>query len=246
MQGVIKVFFCFICTVLLFSNTPAQNTKEDSLRRIASINTIDTVVVDANRELSNLLQEDKPDEAIHFGLIALNKSKQLQDQVRIAQAHQSVGVSYDYKGNLDSCLYYLNQSLLAFKTVGKKANQSHVISDIAIAYYFRGNYELALRNHFRSLELRKQLGEAKYLAVSYLNIGLVYRSKKDYANAIKFYKQSYDIKKTFNDETGMLNCLINMGASFQSQGIFDSAYFYGLQALQLATKLKSKVDIERK
>ena len=233
------LFLVLIFPAVIFS----QTSKEDSLKKIASSEKVDTGIIDANKQLSNLYQEDKPDEAIYYGLRTLNKARQLKDDFRMGKAYQGIGVCYDYKGNLDSCLYYLEEALTIFKKINRKDYQSHTLTDKALAYYYRGNYELALRSHLEALELRKQFGENKFIAQSYLNLGLVYRSRKDYANAIKFYTQSYNIKKIINDEQGMLNTLINIGAANQSYGKFDSAYAYGLQALQLATKLNKPKDI---
>ncbi|MEO7309358.1 MAG: histidine kinase dimerization/phosphoacceptor domain -containing protein [Chitinophagaceae bacterium] len=221
----------------------SQNHTIDSLKTIAQKNTADTAVIDANKQLSILLQEDDTKESIRYGFIALEKAKQLNDKFRIAHSYKTIGIAYDIKGNLDSCLLNLNEALAIFKTIDRKDYQSHTLTDKALAYYYRGNYELALRNHLAALDLRKDAGNEKYVAQSYNNIGLVYRSKKDYANAVKFYKQSYAIKAAIIDEPGMLNTLINIGAAYQSNGQFDSAYSYGLKGLQLATKINAADDI---
>jgi len=221
----------------------AQQTNLDSLKLIAQKNTVDTAVIDANKQLSILLQEDDTNESIRYGFIALDKAKQLNDKFRMAHSYKTIGIAYDIKGNLDSCLHNLNEALAIFKAIDRKDYQSHTLTDKALAYYYRGNYELALRNHLAALDLRKQSGSEKYVAQSYNNIGLVYRSKKDYDNAVKFYKQSYGLKAANNDEAGMLNTLINIGAAYQSNGQFDSAYSYGLKGLQLANKIKAAEDI---
>ncbi len=242
-----KLFFSLL--IILFSEaifSPccfSQDAEQDSLKQIAGKNLVDTNVIDANKQLSFLLQEDQPDEAIRYGLIALNKSKQLNDKFRTAQSYKSIGIAYDIKGNLDSCLLNLNEAQKIFESIKRKDYQSHTLTDKAMAYYYKGNYELALRNHLVALQLRNELGNNKFIAMSYLNIGLVYRSRKDYINAINFYKKSYELKETIKDEKGMLNCLINIGAAYQTNGQFDSAYYYGLKGLQQAKKINAAADI---
>ena len=237
-----KLSFLFL--ILIFPNVIfSQTSKEDSLKKIISIGKTDTGTIDANKLLSVMVQEDKPDNAIQYGLVALSKAKILKDKFRIGQAYMAIGVAYDYKGNLDSCLYNLNEASAMFKDINRTDFLANSISNKALAYYYRGNYQMALQNNLEALKLRKQVGDVKNIAKCYLNIGLVYRSRKDYPNAIKFYKQSYDIKKTIVDEQGMLNCLINIGAAFQSYNKFDSAYIYGLQALQLAVLLNKQEDV---
>lgn len=242
-----KFFFVFLIILSSEAIFPllcfSQDSERDSLKQIAEKKIVDTNVIDANKQLSFLLQEDQPDEAIRYGLIALNKSKQLNDKFRTAQSYKSIGIAYDIKGNLDSCLINLNEALSIFSIIKRTDYQSHTLTDKAMAYYYRGNYELALRNHLAALQLRTEMGNNKFIAMSYLNIGLVYRSRKDYANAIKFYKKSYELKEDIKDEKGMLNCLINIGAAYQTNGQFDSAYYYGLKGLQQAKKINSPDDI---
>ena len=237
------LFFTCILLRIAFSAYAQDVTRIDSLKKIATLATIDTATIDANKQLSIEYQEDNPDLAIQYGMIAANKSGILKDQFRLAQSYKLTGIAYDYEGNVDSCLHYLREALALFTTISRKDYESHTLTDIAMAYYYRGNYELALRNHLSALEKRKQFGEPKFIAQSYLNIGLVYRSRKDYENSIKFYKQSFEIKKQIQDEPGMLNTLLNIGAAFQTEGNFDSAYVYSLKALVLATELNKVKDI---
>ena len=96
--------------IIIFS----QSAKEDSLKKIAASEKVDTATIDANKLLSIMVQEDKPDDAIHYGFVALYKAKILNDKFRTGQAYMAIGVGYDYKGNLDSCLYYLSEASGSF------------------------------------------------------------------------------------------------------------------------------------
>lgn len=236
----ISIFFFLLFTCCILH---AQKTKQDSLKITVAANKVDTLTIDANKQLSFFYQEDDPGLAIEYGLVAYQKSLLINDSFRTAQSSKAIGIAYDIKGNLDSALFYLKQALVIFTQIKRTDYQSHTLTDIAMAYYYKGNYELALRNHQAALQLRKALENNKFIAQSLLNIGLVYRSRKDYANAIKFYKQSYQIKKTVGDSTGMLNSLINTGAAFQSNGQFDSSYKYAYTSLQLAKTLASYDDV---
>ncbi|MES2772882.1 MAG: histidine kinase dimerization/phosphoacceptor domain -containing protein [Bacteroidota bacterium] len=221
----------------------SQNPVQDSLKLVANRGTVDTSVIDANKQLSILLQDDEPAESIRYGVVALEKATAINDKFRMAHAHKAIGIAYDIKGDLDSCLLNLNKALEIFKSIGRADYQSHTMTDKAFAYYYRGNYELTLRYHLAALQLRKELQLDKFIAQSYNNIGLVYRSRKDYTNAIKFYKQSYELKERVKDETGMLNSLINIGAAYQTSGQFDSAYQNGMKGLALAKKLQATDDV---
>jgi len=228
---------------LLSLSAKSQNHELDSLRNVLIISKTDSLLFDANRLIATRLWESDPDSAILFGQNALEIARRINDPSKIAMGFQSIGVAYDYKDNLDSCLFFLNEGLAVYKAARNEEGASHILSDIAIAYYFRGNYELALRNHFAALDLRQKTRNKRFIAVSYNNIGLVYRSRKEYKNAAAYYQKSLILKKEINDEQGVLNSLINTGSAFQSQGKYDSALFYADESLKQAIKLNADNDI---
>jgi len=215
----------------------------DSLKTSLQLSLPDTTRFQVLLKLTTTYWELNVDSSIKYGQQNLVFSKGLNDFFYIGQASKSIGVAYDYKGNMDSCLMYLQEALQNFKRSRHPENESHVLSDMAIAWYYRGNYELALRNHLEALKLRQAFGDPKFIAISYNNLGLVYRSKKEYTKAISYYKQSVALKEKVHDEMGVMNTYMNIGSAFQSSAQFDSAYHYGNQALTLARKLNSKSDI---
>src|SRR5437868_9827290 len=118
--------------------------------------------------------DDHTDSALTLAVKALRIAQQEKNQALEADCYKTMGVAYDDKGNMDSCLICLNNSLSIFKTLNNVTKQSNVISDIALAYFARGIYPLALRFHIEALDLRKQVNDTLLIAKSYNNIGLVY------------------------------------------------------------------------
>lgn len=160
-----------------------------------------------------------------------------------AECYKTIGVAYDNKGNMDSCLLNLNNSLSIFRLLNNTKKEANVISDIALAYYARGIYPLALKFHMESLALRKKVNDSSLVAKSYNNIGLVYKAKKDYENAILYYLQSLQLKKALNDEKGQMNTSMNVGSLYQQLQKYDSSLFYAERTLLLANKLHSDIDV---
>ena len=228
--------------LLLFviCNSNAQQSETDSLLNILKTTKEDSVRFECYHSLSRYYWETNPDTSIYFGQLAYSISK---DNTKKGLACKSLGIAYDYKGNLDSCLHYLQTALSLFIKENQYDKQASVINDIAIAYYYRGNYELALRKHLYALELRQKIGDKKYISVSYNNIGLIYRAKKDYPKAINYYQNSLKIKQEISDEQGMIDAYINIGSAFQSSGKSDSNYYFAQKAYLLAQKNNDKSDM---
>ena len=68
------LFFTCILLAIAISAHAQDVIRIDSLKKIASLATIDTATIDANKQLSIEYQEDDPDLAIQYGMIAANKS----------------------------------------------------------------------------------------------------------------------------------------------------------------------------
>ncbi|MBL7700922.1 MAG: tetratricopeptide repeat protein [Ferruginibacter sp.] len=187
--------------------------------------------------------ENKTEECLAIALSLVNRSELGQLKKHKALLVKNTGVLYDYKGNLDSTLYYLNLARDIFKQLKNGLEESHVVNNIAVAYYLRGIYELAVKNHLAALSLRQKAGSLKHIAQSYNNLGLLYRAKKDYNSAIEMYNKSLAIKQQQADSTGQLNTLMNIGACYSSWGKFDSSLAYSTTSEQLARTLGKVEDV---
>jgi two-component system, sensor histidine kinase PdtaS len=221
----------------------AQSGYIDSLLKVADTARVDTLRFDTWQELGTHHMESDPPLGIQFGNRMLELARRLNDSVRIGFAYQMLGVCYDYKNDLDSCLYYLYKADTIHISMNRPDRRAHIISDIALAYYLRGNYELSLRNHLQALELRRKSGNKNHVSKSLNNIGLLYKQRKDYATAVKYYRESIMLKEELNDERGLVNTYMNLGSMYQSLEQYDSAYAYAKKCNDLAVKLNLESDV---
>lgn len=187
--------------------------------------------------------ESKTDECLAVALQLINRTELNSFKKHKALLAKNTGVLYDYKGSLDSTLFFLHLSREIFKELNNELEESHVVNNIAVAYYLRGIYELSVKNHLNALALRQKTGSLKHIAQSYNNLGLLYRAKKDYNSAVEMYNKSLSIKQQQADSVGQLNTLINLGACYSSWGKFDSSLSYAVKSEQLARKLNKVEDI---
>jgi len=237
----ISVLLLTVC-IIVAGDVFSQQAKIDSLHLILKTQQADTSLINTNLQLGNIYLEDHPDTASKFAYDALSIAEKIKNKYFTARALQTLGLCYDYIGNLDSSLYYFNRAGDLFKSLNNDEKLSNVLSDEGNAYYVRGNFEFALRNHLAALDLRKKAGNKISVAKSLNNIGVLYRSKKDYANAINYYRQSLAIKEELNDEHGIVNTLINISSVYNSLDKFDSTYYYAKKGMLLAKKINAEKD----
>ena len=230
------ILFCF--SGYLQAQIPAV----DSLVNIANTSTVDTIRIKAYLDAVPFLMEGYPDSGIKYAEAALVIARKTGDRMREADCLKSIGVCYDYKGNLDSCLLYLNQSITLYSSVNQTEYQAMSIGDIAIAYYVRGNYEMALRNYFKAIDLLRGI-QSRHLSKILNNAGLLYKARKDYDNAIRYFKESVLIKEQQGDEVGLVNTYMNIGSMYQSKKKPDSALLFAEKCFDLAEKLNRTDDM---
>jgi two-component sensor histidine kinase len=239
-----RKFYLLIPLFIIFSsNLLGQRSQEDSLLNIVKTSKVDTTKIIAYNNLCRNNFESNPDKGYEYGIAGLKLAIETKHEVWQGNLMQSIGICYDYKNNLDSCLYYLKGAIEIFKNHNKIANESHAFADIAFAYYLRSNYEPALKNHLQSLELRKKVDDPRFIAISLGSVGMIYRAKKDYKKAIEYYKQAIEINSQTQNKAGLMSNYINLASAFQSNKQYDSTYYYSKKSLELATNRKRKMEI---
>ena len=236
MNAAYKTFLYFILLQGTFS--PLFSQPADSLIALRD----DTVKLSLLKKQAIAIADDEPDKSLQYAFEGIRLSKKLNQPIGEGESYKIAGVAYDIKGNMDSCLWHLNQAKAIFIEQKQNTLLANTISDIALAYYFRGIYEVALRNQFEALKIRESVGDKLLISKSYNNIGLVYRARKDYAHAVNYYLLSLELKRELHDSTGQLNSLMNIGSSYQYQKKYDSALFYGQQTLLLSRQINKPKD----
>jgi two-component sensor histidine kinase len=238
-----KFYLIILLFIIISSSLLGQRSQEDSLLNIVKTSKVDTTIIIAYNNLCRNNFESNPDKGIEYGIAGLKLAIETKHKVWEGNLMQSIGICYDYKNNLDSCLYYLKGAIDIFKKNNKIANESHAFADIAFAYYLRSNYESALKNHLQSLELRKKVDDPRFIAISLGSIGMIYRAKKDYKKAIEYYKQAIEINSQTQNKAGLMSNYINLAGAFQSNKQYDSTYYYSKKSLELAINKKRKIEI---
>ena len=235
------VIICLLATG--FQYLPAQTVATGSLKEDLQKAKHDTDKINVIVNYCFDVVENNPDTVVLLCKQALQFAAGIKDSSHYARIYQNLGIAYDIKNNLDSCLFFLHASRNIYKRMGLPLKESFIVNDIAIAYHYRGIYEVALRTYYEALALRQQGNDKKLLAQSYNNIGLLYRAKKDYSNAIRFLHHSLQLKKDINDVQGMINTSLNIGSCFQYSKNYDSAYYYANATEALAIQHQKPNDI---
>ena len=94
----------------IFYNALAQDKPTDSLNNILKTSSDDTTLINTNLQLFNYYVDDETDKAKTYALVALSLAQKIKNEFLTARSEHSLGVCYNYLGNLDSSLYYFNNA----------------------------------------------------------------------------------------------------------------------------------------
>jgi tetratricopeptide (TPR) repeat protein len=144
---------------------------------------------------------------------------------------------YQGRGDLDTALRYLEQSLKIHRQIGNKSGEGLPLLNIGNLYYARGEYDNALLYLQQSLIITKQIGDKKNEGVTLNNISQVYQDRGDLDTALGYLEQSLKISQQIGYKKSKGVTLNNISQIYQARGDFDTALGYLVQSLKISRQI---------
>ncbi len=145
------------------------------------------------------------------------------------------GEIYRIRGNYDSALFCLNNSLSLKANWTDLKDYSLTHNDLAKTYVNMGKYESAAFHFIEALKLMERsgnkLGQSFYLN----NLGIVYDLQQNYLKSIEYYEKSLSLKKELGDTNAIAAVNINLGILYYNLGEFEAS----INALETSIRLYS-------
>ncbi|MGE0087775.1 MAG: tetratricopeptide repeat protein [Desulfococcaceae bacterium] len=117
---------------------------------------------------------------------------------------------YDARGDYDTALKYLEQSLGIRREIGDKSGEGTTLNNISQIYDARGDYDTAISFLEQSLAIFKEIGDKKNEGTTLNNISQIYDARGDYDTALKYLEQSLGIRREIGDKSGEGTTLNNI------------------------------------
>lgn len=178
-----------------------------------------------------------PSESIKISKYALRIGEQNNYPLKEADALNVIGGGYYFLENIDSAIYYFNQSLEKSQNHSYTEGIARVSNNLGLIHDFLGNYDMAIDFYYQSLDIEQVAKNSKGIASSYLNIANIYYYLEDYNKALEFMTNSLNLYQEMKDEKGILSCFTNIGSVYSEIGIYENALSYSNNALQLSRKM---------
>lgn len=188
---------------------------------------------------SEIYLKINPDRSLSFALNALEISRTLKDEKKLAESYLQIGRVYRLNGNLARSEFHLNKAL----SFGKNFDfYPQILKEIGITLKQQSRYDDALNYYLKALDLyqnRKQMSE---IATINNNIGRLYFAMGDDLKALDYYRKSVSIHQKINSESSGVD-LHNIGAVMEKMNQIDSAELYYRKALYHYKKANDRILI---
>ncbi|MBN8589064.1 MAG: tetratricopeptide repeat protein [Rhodothermia bacterium] len=170
--------------------------------------------------------------------IMLLQCQQIGDRQGEGVTLNNISQIYDAKGNYDTALRYLQQSLDISQQIGDRHGEGVTLNNISQIYQVRGDYDTALRYLQQSLDISQQIGDRKGEGTTLNNISQIYDAKGDYDTALRYLRQALDIQQQIGDRKGEGTTLNNISQILAEQKKdTKTALVYAKQAFGIAQQI---------
>jgi two-component system NarL family sensor kinase len=199
-------------------------------------------------------KQDKAEASIKYNSQYLNLAYQINNQMMIADADNSLGDDYLLKHDYKTSLIYFFKALNIYdKMEGeerfdrerisfKPERIAYTLFKISTAYKLAGNYQQALKYSLIIIDeydKRKGIGIFNNydLASYFINTGDIYRLLNDYKHAGPLLNKGLKIAKSIFHREDICDAYEGLSKNFAVQKRYDSAYYYHI----LFTQLKDSI-----
>ena len=235
------VFFIAI-NVLLFFLTTIVGAQDSVLLHRISVLEDSLPKVDLKRkaaiqlQLSEIYWRVRPEQGIEYGKLAIGSYDELDDD-KIANAYVNTAIGYYYCGEMDSCIYYVEQMLELEDVLISDRKKGVSYNILCVANRRIGAYQQALYSGEKAIEYFTLCGDSIQISGTLDNISLIYRKWGRYEDALKYSLKSLKIFEDKKDTAEMAATIFNIGNLYFDLGDNRNAKKYFVTAQRMAISI---------
>jgi tetratricopeptide (TPR) repeat protein len=241
----LRLFSILLSFALCYTSSHAQKSAIDSLRIVLTKPDIaDTSRMLTMTRLGYSLYNINPDSTIMLGQQALEQSRKINFRLGESEGLFCMGLGNTIKGNLDTAVYFNEQSVAIKEAIGDKDGLIKVLNNLAILHSYKSEYFDALRSFEEILNIHEENNNEEGIALIKNNIGLVYSELANFPKALEYYLESLPvIEKKPNNNQALANTLQNIGIIYSNMDEYEEALSYFTRAAALLEAIGNKYQL---
>lgn len=200
----------------------------------------DTLRLEALNDLAWSALYSNPDSAYILGHEELEVARSKKIKKWEAKALNTIGASYQIKGNFLKAIEFYQQSLKVSESIGELKRVASSLANIGSLYINMGEFTKALDYQNRSLELFRKLKMKEGEASALNNIGIIYNNISDYQKALEYNQQGLTLYEELGDKQGIAAATGNIGNIYLSLNNYEKALEYQQKSLAITKEIGDK------
>ncbi|MFN0172777.1 MAG: CHAT domain-containing tetratricopeptide repeat protein [Bryobacteraceae bacterium] len=181
--------------------------------------------------------------ALAAGLAAVDTSRRLRDNRRLALALRHSGEIHYLQGNLGSGTALIEESLDLLEAPGDETEFARSLNSLGNIRWGEGRMKEARELYERSLGIRERIGDAAGVGQSTHIIGSVWKASGDYERAVEYLKKSLVVFERLGDKRSASVAMRNVCLSLAYQAAYAEALEICQQSLRTVTALNDELQL---
>lgn len=150
-------------------------------------------------------------QARQLGLICLQKSEEIDDQVKLAWAEGLLGTICKNLGERESAITYISRSLTRLRTISSTTSLTFALNNLSALLIEQGDLVQATELLEEALDLKRQQGDQRGIAVSLINLSELLKQQHNYVQALVAAREAGVLFDMLGDQFGLAMALNNQG-----------------------------------
>jgi signal transduction histidine kinase/ActR/RegA family two-component response regulator len=163
------------------------------------------------------------------------------DYLSKAKVYKSLGVIYEYFGDIDSAQEVYKSAIEAAEMVADVNMMTNIYNPLSGLYLNEGKVEEAMELIQKSIEVKTESEDIRGLAFAYYGRGKVYAKTREYQLAENDYKKAIDIHMKMGEKLGQGIAFQKLAVLYFVQERFEESKEFAFKALEFSIIYKSRM-----
>ncbi|MFZ5553824.1 MAG: tetratricopeptide repeat protein, partial [Bacteroidota bacterium] len=209
-----------------------MDTASADIKKIASLNKEAWAIVRSN-----------PKKCLELSKELLDLSENAGHAEGMAMALSGIGGAYVWLSKYDEALQTLFSAREAFRILGDKAKEAHVVYHIFCSYYFLADYDKALSYANEILSLADAKNESQAKANAYNGMGTIYYTIGENEKAVENLLKAFELAKNGNDKHLLARITDGIGQAYLQMNDLQKALVFKEKSWEAAKASGRKNEI---
>ena len=226
------LFSCFIGNFLF-----TQNTVTDSLRKVISNTKDDVTRLSTVNKLASETLKSNPDSALQLIEEILPAVQATNDPSLLVDAMYIKGRVYEERQQLDSALFFYNETKELARKAGDLMNLAHTLVQIGYAYLDKNEFNTGLKYLKEALETAEKSGHKNVEVRAANALGRSYSMISKFDSSNIYLNRALEIQKTLGRKRYVAEILVNIGNDYARDNKTEKAINSYLESQQIMREL---------